>query len=418
MTKAKTPRHPVLIIGAGRGGTALLEMFLEDDLVNVLGIADKNADAPGLRLARDRGVSAFTDVADAVATCKPHPDCIIYNLTHDETVSEVVRSILGEKQLASGPEVELFWRMVTELKRTQNELKSSQLQLQAIIHSVMDGIVTVNESGQIMGFNPAAEKIFGYRQQELLGSPMEQLVAETVRQRFATCLSRFAGRRNRRSLSLQRREVTALRKDGEHFSMELSASEMVLTNQRFFIGIIRDITERKQAEEKIAHLAHHDYLTGLPNRALFLDRLQRAISLARRGQYRAAVLYLDLDGFKQINDTLGHAAGDRLLQEVAQRLKDSVRSSDTVARVGGDEFTFVLNNVGERENVSITAERVIKALSRPVDLCGTSCQVGASLGISLFPDDSEEAESLLHEADEAMYAVKQNGKNAFRFYQD
>jgi diguanylate cyclase (GGDEF)-like protein len=209
-----------------------------------------------------------------------------------------------------------------------------------------------------------------------------------------------------------------MRKDGEQFPMELSASEMMIKGQRYFVGIVRDVTERKQVEQKITHLAHHDYLTGLPNRALFLDNLEHAIPLARRGHYNVAILFLDLDGFKRVNDTLGHDAGDLLLKEVARRLKALVRNSDTVARIGGDEFTFILNNIGAEENAAAVAQKIIAALSAPVDIKGQACQIGGSIGIAIYPDDAKNYDTLLTQADEAMYLAKQSGKNTWKFYHE
>jgi len=178
------------------------------------------------------------------------------------------------------------------------------------------------------------------------------------------------------------------------------------------------LTERKRAEQKIAHLAHYDYLTDLPNRALFLDNLEHSLSLAKRNQYKVAALFLDLDGFKKINDTLGHAAGDLLLQGVSKRLKQTIRTSDAVARVGGDEFTFVLNDIGADENASLVARKIITALSAPFDLDGQPSYVGASIGIAIYPDDAQNTEALVKQADEAMYLAKQSGKNTSRFYQE
>ena len=200
--------------------------------------------------------------------------------------------------------------------------------------------------------------------------------------------------------------------------MELSASEMFLHGQRFFIGIIRDITERKLAEQKITHMAHHDFLTGLPNRILFFDRLKQAISMAERGGQKGAVIFLDLDGFKCVNDKIGHDAGDLLLQEVSRRLSGMVRASDTMARVGGDEFTFVLNNVGVIENVAVMARKMIALLAESFDLNGQQCNIGGSIGVAIFPDDSSEFGTLLKQADEAMYFAKQCGKNTYQFYRD
>lgn len=418
MTTRKLKGHPVLIIGAGRGGTALFEMFMEEDLFEVVAIADINPEAPGLSLAKQQGVPAYTDIAKALRACMDCPDCIIYNLTHDPAIDETVAKVFGAHNVSSGPEVELFWQMITNLKRTKGDLEKSQSQLQAVIRNVMDGIITINESGQILGFNPAAEKIFGHLQQDILGQNVKLLMPESMGSEHDAYLSRYVRTGHSAILGVPVREVMAVRKGGEEFPLELSVSEMMLAGQRYFIGIARDITERRIAEEKIAHLAHHDYLTDLPNRALFLDRLERAITLAQRNQQRVAILFLDLDGFKKVNDTLGHSAGDLLLQGVALRLRGTVRTSDTVARVGGDEFTLVMNNIGTHENVSLMANKIVVALSAPFELTGQSapCHIGCSVGISLFPEDSENSETLLKQADEAMYAAKQSRNNTYRFY--
>ncbi|MDP1634057.1 MAG: GGDEF domain-containing protein, partial [Gallionellaceae bacterium] len=168
----------------------------------------------------------------------------------------------------------------------------------------------------------------------------------------------------------------------------------------------------------IAHLAHYDYLTDLPNRALFLDILDRSISLARRNKHKAAVLFLDLDGFKKINDTLGHDAGDLLLKGVAGRLRLTIRDSDTVARVGGDEFILLLNNISTEANAALVAAKILTALAVPFDLMGQHGHVGGSIGIALFPDDANDTRELVKQADEAMYLAKQSGKNNCKFYGD
>ncbi|MBI5889927.1 MAG: diguanylate cyclase [Nitrosomonadales bacterium] len=418
MALQKTPGYPVLIIGAGRGGTALLEMFLADSLVKVVAIADTNAKAPGIRLALESGIPTYTDAIKALQACKDYPDCIVYNLSHDDSIADEALKVFGGKRVASGLEVQLFWQMVTNLKQIKGDLEKSQHQLQSIISNVMDGIITISESGEIQGFNPAAEQIFGYSQQEVTGKNLSMLMPEPDRSAHDGYIGRYLQTGQARILGIRGREVTAVRKNGDTFPMELSASEMVLGGHRYFIGIVRDITERKLAEQKIAHLAHYDYLTDLPNRALFLDILQHSIALAKRIERKTAVLFLDLDGFKKINDTQGHDAGDLLLKGVSQRLRETVRESDTVARVGGDEFILVLDNIGSDENAALVANKIISALRVPFELKGQNCRVGASIGISLFPDDSGDPEKLVEFADKAMYLAKQNGKNTCRFYRD
>ena len=418
MTVRKIHGHPVLILGAGRGGSALLEMFLEDELVEVVAVADPNPEAPGIILAQSQGIPVYLDVGEAALACKDYSDCIVYNLTHDDSVIETVGKVFGNKKVTSGPEAMLFWQMVTNLKRIRGELEKSQDQLKAIIHHVMDGIITVNESAEIQGFNPAAEKIFGYSQKDVLGKNVSILMPSPYRSEHDAYISRYLQTGQGRIVGMHGREVMATRKDGVQFPAELSISEMALGGQRYFIGIVRDITERKAAEQKIVHLAHHDYLTGLPNRALFLDRLEQAIAHARRAGCKVALLFLDLDGFKRVNDELGHDVGDMLLQEVARRLADIVRASDTVARVGGDEFTLILDKVAAQEFASQVAGKIIDALSEPFDMEGGQCQVGGSIGISIFPDDSEDPGTLLKQSDEAMYLAKQRGKNRHRLYAD
>lgn len=410
--------YPVLIIGAGRGGSALLEMFMEDSMATVVAMVDSNQDAPGLRMAREHGIPVYTDAIEAMQACQDYSDLIVYNLSHDDAIAAAAERIFGDKRVASGPEVKLFWQMVTGLKQIKNELETSQGQLQAIISNVMDGIITIDEAGAIQGFNPAAEQIFGYAQAEVLGQNVKMLMPEPDRGAHDGYLHRYVSEGGSKVLGVRGREVTAVRKNGEAFPMELSASEMWLGGRRYFIGIVRDITERKQAEQKIKHLAHYDYLTDLPNRALFLDILQHSIALARRNTLKVSVLFIDLDGFKQINDTLGHEAGDLLLKQVSARLKQAVRASDSVARVGGDEFIVVLDNIGSHENAAQVAAKILASLAEPFDLMGSAGRVGGSIGISLFPDDTSDPVRLIKCADEAMYLAKQSGKNTWRFYRD
>lgn len=410
--------HPVLIIGAGRGGYALLEMFMEDNLVNVLAMADLNPDAPGIQLAKKYGIPTYTNAVEALQACRNYPDCIVYNLSHDDSIAEEAGKIFGDKRVASGPEVKLFWQMIMNLKQTKGELERSQHQLQSIIHNVMDGIIMIDDSGMIQGFNPAAEQIFGYSQQEVLGTNVKILMPEPHRSQHDAYIGRYLQSSQSLILGVRGREATAIRKNGELFPLEMSVSEMMLGGMRYFIGIVRDITERKLVEQKLAYFAHHDYLTNLPNRILFSNNLEQSIHLAKRNQYKVAALFLDLDGFKQVNDTLGHGAGDLLLQEVAKRLKSVIRASDVVARVGGDEFTFALINIGTDENAALMARKIVSCLSETFNLNGQQCHIGGSIGISIYPDDAENIERLIMQADEAMYLAKQSGKNTHRFYRD
>jgi diguanylate cyclase (GGDEF)-like protein len=176
------------------------------------------------------------------------------------------------------------------------------------------------------------------------------------------------------------------------------------------------IKERRQAEKKLKHLALHDPLTGLPNRLLFQDRLQQAIALSKRNAHKFSVFFMDLDNFKIINDTMGHEVGDELLKEVAKRLSDTGRDMDTVARLGGDEFAFIINKVKTIENAVIVAQRLNKLLKKPIEVSGNKINMGSSIGVTMFPDDADNSEELLRNADIAMYQAKDDGRNVIRFF--
>jgi len=183
-------------------------------------------------------------------------------------------------------------------------------------------------------------------------------------------------------------------------------------------GVMRDLTRRKEFENSLKYLAHHDTLTNLPNRILFNDRLQQSLALANRSFFLVAVLFLDLDNFKQINDTLGHDIGDLLLREVAARLLKKIRTIDTVARFGGDEFIFLLPEIKNISDAKRIVRRINEAFSDDFILRGNTVHVTASIGISFYPVDGSDGESLLKQADVALYRCKEAGKNGFRFYND
>jgi diguanylate cyclase (GGDEF)-like protein len=211
-------------------------------------------------------------------------------------------------------------------------------------------------------------------------------------------------------------EVAAQRSDGTEFPVELSLANWEAKGQTFVTAIIRDITDRRQAEEQIRHLAFHDALTGLPNRLLFGDRLQMAINHARRYRQRVAILFVDIDRFKVINDSLGHTRGDRLLQDVAERLRGCLREDDTIARFGGDEFTLLLSSVARVEDAINVAGKIVKALEAPFPQAGRDLFITPSIGVVLYPDDGHDLETLVKNADAAMYQAKEQGGNRYQLY--
>jgi diguanylate cyclase (GGDEF)-like protein/PAS domain S-box-containing protein len=403
------PELHILIVGAGRGGSALLELFLKEPLVKIAGIVDDNIDAIGLKVARDHTIPVYHDLVQALDKCRPN---IVFNLTHSESVTEVVAKRIGPSSVIGGQEAELFWTIITRLQKTQDDLRGSQARLHAVIHNVREGIISINSKGIIENANPAIEAVFGYKPEELLGLNISLLMPEPYRSEHDFYLANYL-KTGKGSVIGRYREVMGLHKQGHEFPVELSVAEMELHDTKYFVGIIRDITERKAAEEKMTRMALFDPLTGLPNRTMFSERLTLVLTQARRTKSLAAVLFIDLDGFKSVNDTLGHDAGDALLKEVGNRLTSCLRESDTAVRMGGDEFVVILTNLDVAKDAAMITANLIEKLNQPVNLKEQSCTIGASIGIAMFPDDGNDTGALVKKADEAMYRAKSNGKNQF-----
>jgi diguanylate cyclase (GGDEF)-like protein/PAS domain S-box-containing protein len=258
-------------------------------------------------------------------------------------------------------------------------------------------------------------EIFGYDSPaELEGLPIDRTIHPEDRERVAE----FNRKRQAGEEVPKRYEFQGLRKDGKTIFAEVSAARTNFRGEVVSLVFIRDITERRQVEEKIRLMAFHDSLTGLPNRVLFNDRFLTAVAQARRTGQGLTLMMIDLDHFKTVNDSLGHEAGDCLLQEVAGRLQAVVREMDTVARLGGDEFTILLPGVGSREDICRTAERILRQGGTDVAINGRRLSVTLSLGIAVYPENGEDLETLMHQADAAMYQVKETGRNRYCFAEE
>ena len=312
-----------------------------------------------------------------------------------------------------------LWRLF--MRPLRLALMSKTAQATAIMNTASDGIITIDERGVIQSFNRAAENMFGYTAKETIGADVSMLMPEPYLRQHDAYLANYR-RTGQAHVIGKAREVTASHKDGTLFPIELTVAEIKFGGHRNFTGIIRDITERKLGEARIQNLAHYDSLTGLPNRTLFYDRLRQAMALAKRERHELALFYLDLDRFKAVNDTLGHAAGDELLKATGARIRRRVRESDTVARMGGDEFTVILPKITSREDIARFAGEIIEALSArfQLQLSGQSAPqeagIGCSIGIAVYPGDAQDIDGLIKAADTAMYEAKRE-RNAFRFYE-
>lgn len=274
-----------------------------------------------------------------------------------------------------------------------------------------DIILLMDDAGRIMEVNERAVKSYGYTYDELLRLTVRDLRAPEVLADFNANWVCW----NPEGLIF---ETIHRRKDGTVFPVEVSARLIEVEGGRFRQSVIRDITERKQHEERILYQATHDSLTGLPNRDLLLDRLTQAIAYARRRRTGLGVAFLGLDSFVSINDSLGHDAGDKLLRAVAERFETCVRDDDTVARYTGDEFVFILLDVSDENKVSSVAQKIMAAVSSPFMLDGRELFLTCSVGIALYPKDGEDAQALLKNANIALHRAKEHGNGSFQFYAD
>jgi diguanylate cyclase (GGDEF)-like protein/PAS domain S-box-containing protein len=299
-------------------------------------------------------------------------------------------------------------------------LQEAALHTLSILDNMLDGVLTISRYGLIESVNKAAIKLFGYTADELLGHNVRMLLPEPYSgehdqqmQLFKTTGSNY--------LVGAPREIMGKRKDGGVFPISLSVTKIARPGRPTFVGVIRDITQRRQQEDEIQRLAFYDPLTQLPNRRLLLDRLKQALSTSARSGQRGALMFLDLDHFKLLNDTLGHDLGDALLKQVATRLKTCVREGDTVARLGGDEFVVLLEGLSTASHESATdaevvANKILTVLNQPYALRWHHHESTPSIGIVIFKGDQESTEALLKQADMAMYRAKAAGRNTARFF--
>jgi diguanylate cyclase (GGDEF)-like protein/PAS domain S-box-containing protein len=276
-----------------------------------------------------------------------------------------------------------------------------------LLRFTYEAIISIDESQKIILFNKGAEDIFGYSADEIIGQPIELLIPERYRASHKGHVEEFARIEMNDMKMHHHKSLYGLRKNGEEFPAESSIYKYRYGGVTHFTAVLRDITHAEEVKEQLLRLATHDHLTGLPNRLLFDDRLSTAISRAERNHKKLALLFIDMDNFKSINDRLGHASGDVFLKIVGERLQSCVRESDTAARVGGDEFAVILENLDQHQDVHETFLKLLRdTVEKTMTLEGEKVTPLISIGIALYPDDADKANQLLKEADRAMFADK------------
>jgi diguanylate cyclase (GGDEF)-like protein/PAS domain S-box-containing protein len=303
-------------------------------------------------------------------------------------------------------------RLVREREQMMEKVRESEERYRSLVELSPDGII-LHAGERLLFANTTAARYLGA---EKPGDLEGRSVIDFVHPDFHEVVRERIRRLESRADCVPWIEEKLVRLDGRVMDVEVAAAPSLYQGKPAVQEIFRDIKERKLAARRLEHMALYDALTDLPNRSLFFDRLNHTFAVARRNRYLFAVLFIDLDGFKRVNDCWGHDVGDLLLREAAKRISGTVRASDTVARMGGDEFTVILTKVQFPADPGIVAEKIITALSRPFTLQGIECAVSASIGISWYPGDGDCVEALLKKADTAMYRVKENGRGGYRFY--
>ncbi len=296
--------------------------------------------------------------------------------------------------------------------RNQESLKVAANSYKRLFETSRDGLLILDaDTGRVTNANSFFFQLTGHTEKEIIGKKFWNIRALKGDKRFREALSEL-----KTSEYVRFDNLSLSSKSGENFSIELKSNVYSAGGKRAVQCNIRDITERKRSEENIKMQAFHDPLTNLPNRLLFNERFKFKMMQAKRSRKKVAILFLDLDHFKSINDTLGHAVGDKLLKETSVRLLSCIRESDTVSRIGGDEFNILLYDIALSEETAIIAHNILSSIDKPFIVEGHILHVTTSIGISIYPDDSTHIDELMKNADMAMYDAKENGRNTYRFF--
>ena len=309
--------------------------------------------------------------------------------------------------------------MMLQRRATQAQQFVDRARAEITLNAIGDGVLTTDIMGNVTYLNAEAETTTGWWRYDAFARPLEEVfdVMDARTGQPAQNAAKLAIAKKGRVRMTG--SYILVSRDGEETAIEHSASPMHDQEGRIVgaVVVFRDVVVSRERSKQMLHLAEHDALTDLPNRLLFNDRLARSIALARRHERKLGVLFVDCDRFKEVNDTLGHEAGDELLRSVSRRLRSSVRESDTVSRHGGDEFLVLLSEVEHTSDARSIAEKIVGAIAAPHDLNGNEVALTISVGISVYPEDGEDAQTLIRRADAAMYQAKTSGRNQVCFWQ-
>ncbi len=385
-------------------------VFANNRLLEMLGYTADEIRQTGVKelvhpLELDKVMACFRDRLDG----KPAPN-MYETVFMSKTGQEVPVELTAATTTWQGePAGLVMLQDIRERLRTEEQMRK----LSSALEQTADSVMITDRAGVIEYVNPAFQKTTGYSRAEALGQTPRLVKsgkqgASFYKKLWSTILTGevfsdvFVNRRKDGSLYYEEKTITPL-----------MGSTGQIAN---FVATGKDVTERVQTQERLQHMAQHDALTELPNRGLFMDRLKQALARARWHERMVAVLFVDMDRFKNINDTLGHEAGDRLLQALAERFTSGVREGDTVARFGGDEFVILLDDVASDKDIGIVANKILETLAPPFTIDGQGLYITASIGVSLYPNDGEDSGTLIKNADIAMYRAKELGKNTYQFY--
>ena len=366
-------------------------------------------------------IDTFNTLSRDINAPDPHFEIRLRNRNGSWHTFELVGSKMIHENVVEY--VILNLRDITERKQAESQreaaleaLRQSEEKYRSILETIQEGYFEVDFAGNFTFFNDSLYRNLGYSKEELMGMNNRQYTDKEYSKKLFQAFNKVYNTGE----PTEGFDWQIIRKDGTKRYVESSVSLQKDSSGKpaGFRGIVRDVTERKQIEQQLNHIATHDTLTGLPNRMLFIDRLGVALAQSKRNRHKLAVMMLDLDNFKNVNDTLGHMVGDQLLKEVGYRLSGLLRQNDTVARLGGDEFIVLLSDLERMEDVIRVAEIILKAFKQ-LFVCGNhKLTSSTSIGIAVYPDDGNDIDSLLKNSDMAMYFVKMHGRNNYKFFAD